>query len=103
MKFQLGLAALCSAALAAATPVESSAFTLRAKAPCNLANSLAVSASIGNLWLNLPEQNATCQHPLDEDIATFYLRDGSLFLYSTEAVPQIVYTDRSGMGKPSIS
>lgn len=103
MKFQVAFTALSSAILAAAAPTTSSAFTLKVSSPESPINGMAVGASIGNLWLNLPAQNATCQHPVDEDIATFYLRDGELYLYATKAAPQMLYTDRSGMGKSPAS
>lgn len=104
MKFQIKSAVLASVGLvaAAAAQTTSTTFTLEAVRPGDAVDSMAVGASISNLWLNLPEQNATCRYPIDEDIATFYLRDGALYLYATHAAPQMLYADRSGMGMSSL-
>ncbi|KAK7428299.1 hypothetical protein QQZ08_005196 [Neonectria magnoliae] len=55
-------------------------------------------ASIGNVFLQLPDQGATCDAASDNS-ATFYLKDGGLYLYSTSNPPQQLYADRSGNGQ----
>ncbi|KAF2193961.1 hypothetical protein K469DRAFT_188231 [Zopfia rhizophila CBS 207.26] len=42
-------------------------------------------------------QNASCDSP--SDFATFYLNNGSAYLYAASATPQQLYVDRSGMGQ----
>jgi hypothetical protein len=98
MKFQLALAAALPVVLATPCPTGPTAFQLVATNTDSTATGMAVQASISNLWLGLSSQNATCLEPLEEEAATFYLRDGGLYLYSTKAAPQIIYADRSGMG-----
>ncbi|KAG5664952.1 hypothetical protein KAF25_008686 [Fusarium avenaceum] len=58
------------------------------------------SASLGGFQLGLPEdkQKATCKGNA-HGIANFRLKDGELYLYSTDKKQQKVYTDRSGMGQ----
>ena len=103
MKFQIAVAGLVPAFLTAACPTgptRPDTFTLRAVSPGSEADGFTVQASRSNLLLNAPDQAATCAQPLEEDVATFFLRDGGLYLYATDA-PQAVYTDRSGMGMSS--
>ncbi|KAJ3540806.1 hypothetical protein NM208_g4901 [Fusarium decemcellulare] len=49
--------------------------------------------------LGLPDQGASCDEGKKQDAATFYLKNGELFLYKTDNPPQQVYADRSGMGQ----
>jgi hypothetical protein len=98
MKFQISLAALLAASQVSAGPTTSTAFTLTAAQVDSPVDSLIFSAASSTLFLNLPEQNAVCQHPVEDEAATLYIRDGQLYLYATKAAPQIIYTDRSGMG-----
>jgi hypothetical protein len=62
------------------------------------------SASLGGFELGLPEdkQKATCKGNV-HGVANFRLKDGELYLYSTDKKQQKVYTDRSGMGKFNIN
>ncbi|KAK1673435.1 cell wall protein PhiA [Colletotrichum godetiae] len=58
-------------------------------------------AAKSSIFLQLPNQNATCDSTEDDDSATFYLNqdDGGLYLYAASATPQQLYADRSGMGQ----
>jgi hypothetical protein len=58
----------------------------------------AFSAAKSSIFAGLNSQNASCDRP-DEKSATFYIQDGSLYLYAASATPQEVFVDRSGMGK----
>lgn len=75
------------------------AFTLTSSRPDSSIDSLVFGAANSNLYLNLTEQNATCQYPVEDESATFYIRDSQLFLYATKAAPRSIYADRSGMGR----
>lgn len=55
-------------------------------------------AAGGRLSLDLPSQNASCDGQPAES-ATFYLHDGTLYLYNDATIQQL-YTDRSWMGMP---
>ncbi|KAF7556912.1 hypothetical protein G7046_g6173 [Stylonectria norvegica] len=57
------------------------------------------NAALNSIFFLLPKQNASCDVGKTDGTATFYLKDGGLFLYSTSATPQQVYADRSGMGQ----
>lgn len=56
------------------------------------------SAAKNSVFLDLPSQNATCADG-PEDRATFFLRNGGLYLYGDPATEQQLYADRSGMGQ----
>ncbi|PYI11960.1 hypothetical protein BO78DRAFT_392647 [Aspergillus sclerotiicarbonarius CBS 121057] len=56
------------------------------------------SAAKSSLFAGLPSQNASCATP-NENFATFYINNGSLFLYDASATPQEFYVDASGMGQ----
>jgi hypothetical protein len=56
------------------------------------------SAAKSSIFAGLNSQNASCDRP-DEKSATFYIQDGSLYLYAASATPQEIFVDRSGMGK----
>lgn len=58
-----------------------------------------VIAANSSLFLGLPDQGASCDRGEKPDAATFYLKNGELYLYKTDNPPQQVYADRSGMGK----
>lgn len=70
---------------------------LRSASPIHFAS---FSASQSGFDLKLPKdkQGAKCDGK-DEGTATFTIKDGELFLYSSGKEQQIAYTDRSGMGK----
>ncbi|KAJ0423350.1 hypothetical protein BJY00DRAFT_279041 [Aspergillus carlsbadensis] len=57
------------------------------------------NAALGSIFAGLPSQNATCDGT-DSGFATFYIQDGSLYLYGPN--DQQVYVDRSGMGQGNI-
>ena len=57
-----------------------------------------VSAAKRSVFLKLPDQCATCDGESD-GTATFYRKDGGLFLYSVDKPVQQLFVDRSGMGK----
>lgn len=56
------------------------------------------NAAKSSLFAGLSSQNASCARP-QEQTATFYIKDGALYLYDQSATPQEFYVDRSGMGK----
>ncbi|WYZ38512.1 hypothetical protein EsH8_III_000426 [Colletotrichum jinshuiense] len=68
---------------------------LRSASPVHFSRFQAAKSSI---FLQLPSQNATCDAE-DTGAATFYLKDGGLYLYAASATPQQLYADRSGMGQ----
>ncbi|KAL7939343.1 hypothetical protein V8C35DRAFT_286384 [Trichoderma chlorosporum] len=57
-----------------------------------------LSAARSGLFLSLPQQNATCKGP-SSGLATFYIANEELVLYSCEGEKQHVFVDRSGMGQ----
>ncbi|KAF9888841.1 hypothetical protein FE257_008210 [Aspergillus nanangensis] len=59
------------------------------------------NAALSSIFAGLSSQNASCARP-DEQTATFYIKDGSLYLYDKSATPQQLYVDRSGMGQGKI-
>ncbi|KPM39374.1 hypothetical protein AK830_g7187 [Neonectria ditissima] len=80
---------------AGATPSAFSILSLRSASDIHFSS---FQASIGNIFLQLPDQGASCDAESD-NTATFYLKDGGLYLYSTSNPPQQLYADRSGMGQ----
>ncbi|RDW58649.1 cell wall protein PhiA [Coleophoma cylindrospora] len=56
------------------------------------------SAALGSIFAGLPSQNASCDVQ-DTNTATFYIKDGGLYLYAASATPQQAYVDRSGLGQ----
>ncbi|RYP71126.1 hypothetical protein DL771_005060 [Monosporascus sp. 5C6A] len=86
---------------ASEVPAESKFFTLMALRSASPVHFASVSAARSNLFLNLPQQNATCDGE-DPGYATFALQDGSLYLYRRSATPQQIYADRSGMGQGNV-
>ncbi|EEP77569.1 hypothetical protein UREG_02418 [Uncinocarpus reesii 1704] len=62
----------------------------------------AFNAALRSLFAGLPDQNAQCKRS-NEKFATFYLKDGALFLYTPKsAEKQQIFVDRSGMGMGKI-
>jgi len=61
------------------------------------------NAAKSSLFAGLPSQNASCARPEDGQTATFYIKDGELYLYDQSATPQKFYVDRSGMGMALLS
>ncbi|RSL51333.1 hypothetical protein CEP53_008466 [Fusarium sp. AF-6] len=58
-----------------------------------------VTAANSSLFLGLADQGASCDRGEKPDAATFYLKNGELYLYKTDNPPQQIYADRSGMGQ----
>ncbi|KAJ5231942.1 uncharacterized protein N7469_006530 [Penicillium citrinum] len=59
------------------------------------------NAAKSSLFAGLSKQGASCARPKEQD-ATFYIKDGALYLYDKSATPQEIYVDRSGMGQGKI-
>ncbi|MBE3047664.1 hypothetical protein IMZ48_35155 [Candidatus Bathyarchaeota archaeon] len=96
MQFRALIPAL--AGLAAAAPVkDGAAFNLMALRSGSNVHYAGFNAALSSILLNLPQPNATCDAETD-GAATFYLKDGEMFLYAASATPQQLYVDRSGMG-----
>ena len=55
------------------------------------------NAAKSSIFAGLKSQGASCARPKEQD-ATFYIKNGALFLYDTSATPQEIFVDRSGMG-----
>ncbi|OLN86996.1 Cell wall protein phiA [Colletotrichum chlorophyti] len=72
--------------------------SLRSASPVHFSR---FQAAKGSIFLQLPSQNATCDSE-DTGAATFYLKDGGLYLYAASATPQQLYADRSGMGQGNL-
>ncbi|KAF4960427.1 hypothetical protein FSARC_10487 [Fusarium sarcochroum] len=62
-----------------------------------------VAAADSSLLLGLTNQDASCAQGTKADGATFYMKNGELFLYKTDSPSQQVYVDRSGMGQGRVS
>ncbi|TEA18255.1 Cell wall protein phiA [Colletotrichum sidae] len=70
--------------------------SLRSASPVHFSRFQAARTAF---FLQLPAQNASCDAGNDQGVATFYLQDGGLYLYSTDFPTQQAFTDRSGMGQ----
>lgn len=104
-------AALCmpAAALPQAAPVNAEAAfgLITIKSGSQVQNS-GVQASLRSLFVNLPQQNATCD--AEHNFATFYIKDSKLYLYPRKPTScgnhdeelQTIFVDRSGMGMGKI-
>ncbi|KAK2627027.1 hypothetical protein QTJ16_004202 [Diplocarpon rosae] len=81
------------------TPLGSKPFGLRAFRTGSAVQNGQISAAKTALFVNLPEQGASCDGygTNGPNFATFVLIDEVLFLYAQSATPQTVYVDRSGM------
>ncbi|ROT36376.1 hypothetical protein SODALDRAFT_325724 [Sodiomyces alkalinus F11] len=108
MHFSQALVAFFAAA-ACASPVKSrdddacknnfgpfGIMALRSASPIHFAQG---SAARNSLFLNLPEQNATCTDGPAPSGAIFTLIDGNLYLYAEPEPYQQIFVDRSGMGQ----
>lgn len=60
-----------------------------------------VNAAKRSVFLKLPDQGACCDRETD-GTATFYKKDGELFLYAIDEPDQQLFVDRSGMGKSKL-
>ncbi|KAK4160244.1 hypothetical protein QBC43DRAFT_270748 [Cladorrhinum sp. PSN259] len=81
-----------------APPRKFGIMSLRSASPIHFGQ---VSAYQNNIALNLPEDqiNAQCANGVSRKDATFYIKDGELFLYTPKDIVQKFFTDRSGMGQ----
>ncbi|KAI5291353.1 hypothetical protein KEM54_005206 [Ascosphaera aggregata] len=57
------------------------------------------AATQNRLVAGVTDQGASCDRGVKSNSATFYIKDGSLYLYAQPATPQEVWVDRSGMGQ----
>ncbi|KAI5293818.1 hypothetical protein KEM52_005170 [Ascosphaera acerosa] len=57
------------------------------------------AATLNRLVAGTQHQNASCDRGEDNNSATFYINDGSLYLFARSATPQEAWVDRSGMGQ----
>ncbi|GAB0133557.1 hypothetical protein EsDP_00001964 [Epichloe bromicola] len=101
MKFSVAVSSIfmaCSAlAVPATNPVRHKAFDVMASHPHSPIHEAALGAAKKGLFLNLPKQKATCNG--ENNRATLYLEGSKLFLYSDDDKPQLIFVDRSGMGR----
>lgn len=86
------------AGLAAAASIKDGAtFNLMALRSASDIHFAEFNAALSSIMLKLPQPNATCDAE-SGDAATFYLKDGEMYLYAASATPQQLFVDRSGMG-----
>lgn len=78
-------------------PSDVQAFGLLALRSASDIHYARVSAKVNSIFLRLDDQGATCEKESD-NTATFYLKDGQLFLYTGDGPKQQIFADRSGMG-----
>lgn len=90
--------AASAAATVSAAPAEGKPFGVLAIHSGSGVQDSGFNAAKGSLFAGLTSQNASCARPEDSQTATFYIKDGALFLYDQSATPQEFYVDRSGMG-----
>jgi hypothetical protein len=91
----LGLTAVAQPTGTCATPSKPDTFGLVAIRSGDAVQYAGFNAALRSIFAGLPSQNATCDGT-DDGYATFYLKDGALFLYGPNE--QQLYVDRSGMG-----
>ncbi|OGE49553.1 hypothetical protein PENARI_c021G03662 [Penicillium arizonense] len=96
------LAASVSAAVSAAPSAESNkTFGVIAIHSGSGVQNAAFDASQSSIFAGLANPGASCARPKEQD-ATFYIKDGALYLYDKSATPQEIYVDASGMGQGKI-
>ncbi|KAL3446369.1 hypothetical protein BJX65DRAFT_279460 [Aspergillus insuetus] len=95
----LGLTAVAQPTGTCATPSKPDTFGLVAIRSGDAVQYAGFNAALRSIFAGLPSQNATCDGT-DDGYATFYLKDGALFLYGPNE--QQLYVDRSGMGQGKI-
>ncbi|KAK4222914.1 hypothetical protein QBC38DRAFT_374189 [Podospora fimiseda] len=90
-------AAPTDGAACVAPPRRFGIMALRSASPIHFAS---VSGFQNNLALKLPENEleAQCTDGVTRREATFFIKDGELFLYTPKETIQKLWTDRSGMG-----
>lgn len=92
-------AASLAATTATAQPAtQSNTFNLIAIHSASGVQYATFNAAKSSIFAGLASQNASCARP-EEQVATFYLNNGALYLYDQSATPQELYVDRSGMGQ----
>ncbi|KAH6989112.1 hypothetical protein AUP68_04443 [Ilyonectria robusta] len=92
------LTPLVAAGLVSAAPATSNTFEVLALRPATGIHFTGFQASNNNIMLKMSQQGATCKTATD-NLATFKLVDGNLFLYHEGSTPQQLFVDRSGMGQ----
>ncbi|KAL4972614.1 hypothetical protein BDW66DRAFT_143796 [Aspergillus desertorum] len=100
MKLTTAAAVASLAVAATAAPTTPETFGVVAIRSGDAVQYSGFNAALGSIFAGLPKQNATCEGT-DSGFATFYIKDGSLYLYGSEETQQI-YVDRSGMGQGKI-
>ncbi|EHK21077.1 uncharacterized protein TRIVIDRAFT_83634 [Trichoderma virens Gv29-8] len=99
MKFQIiSAVSLLLSSVTAAPPPALRTFDVMALHSASPIHFAQMSAARSGLFLNLPQQNATCKGE-SSGHATFYIANEELVLYSCEGEKQKVFVDRSGMGQ----
>ncbi|KND92155.1 hypothetical protein TOPH_03119 [Tolypocladium ophioglossoides CBS 100239] len=98
MKLSAVIASLAAAGSSVAAPSEPKTFNLMALRSASPIHFAPVSAARSSIFLNLKDQGAECKGD-SYNRATFYLKDGGLFLYSKGGKRQQIFVDRSGMGQ----
>ncbi|KAK3990686.1 hypothetical protein QBC44DRAFT_238479 [Cladorrhinum sp. PSN332] len=108
MQLTTALLSLFAAGAVTAAPTNGSAcavparkfgiMSLRSASPIHFGQ---VSAYRNNIVLSLPENEleAQCANGVARRDATFYIKDGELFLFTPKDTVQKFFTDRSGMGQ----
>ncbi|KAJ5805161.1 hypothetical protein N7474_011048 [Penicillium riverlandense] len=96
--FAASLAATTAALPATECATESEAFGIVAIHSGSDVQYSSFNAAKGTIFAGLKKQGARCARPKEQD-ATFYIKNGALYLYDTSATPQEIFVDRSGMGQ----
>lgn len=99
--FLAASAATAVSALPAASESQLKTFNLVSIHSGSAVQYAGFNAAKSSLFAGLSSQNATCTRP-KEQTATFYIKDGALYLFDQSATPQEFYVDRSGMGQGKI-
>ncbi|KAH7171259.1 hypothetical protein EDB81DRAFT_778066 [Dactylonectria macrodidyma] len=92
------LAPLVAAGVVSAAPASTNTFEVLSLRSASGIHFTGFQASNNNIRLKQATQGATCKSPTD-NLATFKLVDGNLFLYHEGTTPQQLFVDRSGMGQ----
>ncbi|KAK2871863.1 hypothetical protein FQN49_002751 [Arthroderma sp. PD_2] len=102
MKLSAVIASLAAAgSVFAAPPAGSKPFEITALRSASPIHFTTVGASQSNIFLNLKDQGAVCKGKCKDrkGTATFYLKNGILYLYTKGGLTQKVFLDRSGFGQ----
>ncbi|KAL3457159.1 hypothetical protein BJX64DRAFT_280830 [Aspergillus heterothallicus] len=95
----LGLTAVAQPTGSCAAPSKPDTFGLVAIHSGEGVQYAGFNAALRSIFAGLSSQNATCDGT-DDGYASFYIKDGALFLYGPNN--QQVFVDRSGMGQGKI-